>query len=36
MIQEAFSDDVIRPPSKMDSPALPGAQEWVPASLKVA
>ena len=34
MIQEAFSDDVIRTPLKVDGPALPGAQEWNPTSLK--
>jgi len=34
MIQEAFSDDVIRAPSKVDGPTLPGAQEWNPTPLK--
>ena len=28
MIKEAFSDDVIGLPSKVDGPALPGAKEW--------
>ena len=34
MIQEPFRDDVIRTPLKVDGPALPGAQEWNPTSLK--
>ena len=34
MIQEAFRDNAIRTPLKVDSPALTGAQEWNPASLK--
>jgi hypothetical protein len=34
MIEEAFHDDVIRAPLKVNGPALPGAQEWNPASLK--
>ncbi len=34
LIQEPFSDDLIRTPLKVDSPALPGAQEWNPTSLK--
>jgi hypothetical protein len=34
MIQEAFRDDMIRAPLKVDGPALPGAQEWNPVSLK--
>jgi len=34
LIQEPFRDDVIRAPLKVDGPALPGAQEWNPASLK--
>jgi len=34
MIQEPFSDDLIRAPLKVDGPALPGAQEWNPASLE--
>ena len=34
MIQESFSDDLIRMPLKVDGPALPGAQEWNPTSLK--
>jgi len=34
MIQEAFSDDVIQRPLKVDGPALPGAQEWNSASLE--
>jgi hypothetical protein len=34
MIQEAFSDDVIRTPLKVDGPALPGTEEWNPTSLK--
>jgi len=34
MIQEPFSDDVIRMPLKVHGPALPGPQEWNPTSLK--
>ncbi len=34
MIREPFRDDVIRAPLKLDGPALPGAQEWNPSSLK--
>jgi hypothetical protein len=34
LIQASFSDDVIRTPSKVVCPALPGAQEWNPTSLK--
>jgi len=34
MIQEPFRDDVIRTPLKVYGPALPGAQEWNPTSLK--
>jgi len=34
MIQEAFSDDVIQRPLKVDGPALQGAQEWNPTLLK--
>ncbi len=34
MIQEPFRDDLTGPPSKVDGPALPGAQEWNSASLK--
>ncbi len=34
MIQEPLGDDVIRRPSKVDGPAVPGAQEWNPTSLK--
>jgi len=34
MIQEAFCEDLIRTPLKVDGTALPGAQEWNPASLQ--
>jgi hypothetical protein len=34
MIQESFSDDLIRAPLKVDGTALPGAQEWNATSLK--
>ncbi len=34
MIQEAFCDDVIGSPLEVDGSALPGAQEWNPASIK--
>jgi len=34
LIQEPFSEDVIRRPLKVDGPALPGAEEGNPASLK--
>ncbi len=33
-IQESFRDDVIRAPLKVDGPALPGAEEGNPGSLK--
>jgi hypothetical protein len=33
-VHEPFSDDVIRRPSKVDSPALPGAEEWSTSALK--
>ena len=35
LIEESFSDDVIRSPFEVEGPALPGAQEWNPASLQV-
>ena len=34
MIQELFSHDLTRTPSKVDDPALPGEQEWNPTVLK--
>src|SRR5208337_187129 len=34
MIQEPFSEYMIRTPLKVYGPALPGAQEWNPTSLK--
>jgi len=34
MIQEAFRDDVIRVPLKVDGPALPGAQQGNPATFQ--
>ena len=34
MIQKPFSDDLIRPPLKVQGAALPGAQEGNPASLE--
>jgi hypothetical protein len=34
MIQKPISDDVIRTPLKVGGPALPGAQDWNPTSLK--
>jgi len=34
LIQEPYSYHAIRAPLKVDGPALPGAQEWNPTSLK--
>ena len=34
MLEEPVSDDLIRPPMKVNGPALPGAQEGKPTSLK--
>ena len=34
MIHEPFRGDLIQTPLRVDGPALPGAQEWNPISLK--